>query len=184
MPLKKVKMTSEPAAFKALLASNQKAIQERASKLDNYIVWPGKPGVPPEPPIKELTTAEKARFEAGKAMFEATCAPCHQLHGFGMEGLAPPLVDSEWVAGSPNRLARILLNGLRGPITVKGRKYDMDMPALGSLEDEQISALLTYIRREWDHTYDPVPPKTISEARKAVGQRDEAWTEEELKKIK
>lgn len=184
VPLKKVKMTSEPASFKVLLASSQKSIQDRATKLDNYIVWPGKPGVPPEPPVKELTTTEKARFEAGKAMFEATCAPCHQLHGFGMEGLAPPLVDSEWVAGTPNRLARILLNGLRGPVTVKGRKYDMDMPALGSLEDEQIAALLTYIRREWDHTYDPVAPQTVIDARKAVGKRDEAWTEEELKKIK
>jgi mono/diheme cytochrome c family protein len=182
--LKKVKMTSEPAAFKALLTAKQKTIQDRATKLDNYIVWPGKPGVPPEPPVKELTSVEKARFEAGKAMFEATCAPCHQLHGFGMEGLAPPLVDSEWVAGSPNRLARILLHGLRGPVTVKGRKYDMDMPALGALEDEQIAALLTYVRREWDHTYDPVSPKTITDARKAVGNRDEAWTEEELKKIK
>lgn len=183
-PLKKVKMTGEPEDFKKLLAATDKNIKDRASKLDNYIVWPGKPGVPPEPPVKELTTTEKARFEAGKTMFEATCAPCHQLHGFGMEGLAPPLVDSEWVAGNPNRLARILLNGLRGPITVKGRKYDMDMPALGSLEDEQIAALLTYIRREWDHTFDPVSPKLIQDARKAVGKRDEAWTEEELKKIK
>ena len=183
-PLKKVKMTGEPEDFKKLLAATDKNIKDRATKLDNYIVWPGKPGVPPEPPVKELTTTEKARFEAGKTMFEATCAPCHQLHGFGMEGLAPPLVDSEWVAGNPNRLARILLNGLRGPITVKGRKYDMDMPALGSLEDEQIAALLTYIRREWDHTFDPVSPKLIQDARKAVGKRDEAWTEEELKKIK
>ena len=98
--------------------------------------------------------------------------------------LAPPLVDSEWVAGPTSRLARIILHGVRGPITVKGRKYDMDMPALGSFEDEQIAAIMTYIRREWEHTYSPVDAKFVTGVRKETGNREESWTEAELKKIK
>jgi mono/diheme cytochrome c family protein/glucose/arabinose dehydrogenase len=184
MPTKRVKFTAEPVALKSLANSSNKTIKERTAKLDNYLIWPGKPGVPPEPPVKPLTAAEQERFELGKQLFEAACAACHQAHGYGMEGLAPPLVDSEWVAGPTSRLARIILHGVRGPITVKGRKYDMDMPSLGSFEDEQIAAIMTYIRREWEHTYSPVDAKFVSGVRKETGKREESWTEAELKKVK
>lgn len=184
VPTKRVKFTEEPAALKTLIASSNKTIKDRATKLDSYLIWPGKPGVPPEPPVKPLTAQEQERFELGKQLFEAACAACHQTHGYGMEGLAPPLVDSEWVAGPPSRIARIILHGLRGPVTVKGRKYDMDMPSLGSFEDEQIAAIMTYIRREWEHTYSPVDAKFVNGVRKETGKREESWTEAELKKIK
>lgn len=184
LPTKRVKFTAEPVALKTLAASSNKTIKDRATRLDNYLIWPGKPGVPPEPPVKPLTTAEQERFELGKQLFEAACAACHQAHGYGMEGLAPPLVDSEWVAGPPSRIARIILHGVRGPISVKGRKYDMDMPSLGSFEDEQIAAIMTYIRREWEHTYSPVDAKFVAGIRKETGKREESWTEAELKKVK
>lgn len=184
VPTKRVKFTEEPTALKTLMASSQKTIKDRASKLDVYLIWPGKPGVPPEPPVKPLSEVEQARFEAGKQLFEVSCAACHQTHGYGMEGLAPPLVDSEWVAGSPTRIARIILNGVGGPLSVKGRKYDMDMPSLGTFDDDQIAAIMTYIRREWEHTYSPVDAKFVSGVRKELKGREESWTEAELKKIK
>lgn len=184
VPTKRVKFSEEPVGLKSLMASSNKTIKDRAAKLDNYLIWQGKPGVPPEPPVKPLTDAELARFEMGKQLFEISCAACHQLHGYGMEGLAPPLVDSEWVVGSPARLARIILHGVRGQITVKGRKYDMDMPSLGTFEDEQIAAIMTYIRREWEHTYSPVDTKFVTKVRKETGNREESWTEAELKKVK
>lgn len=181
---KKVKLPEQSTAFTDMANSKLKSIQSRIAKLDPYIIWPGKPGVPPEPPVRPLTKVEQERYDAGKMIFEVTCAACHQLHGYGMEGLAPPLVDSEWVAGPPKRLASIILYGLQGRVSVKGRKYELEMPALGSFEDDQIADVLTYIRREWEHTYDPVDPKTVAAARKAAGNRDEPWTEAELKKIK
>ena len=92
--------TAHPAALAALNKAKDKSIQAVAKKLDALLVWPGKPGVV-LPVIKPLTAAEQQRFEMGKVMFEATCAACHQPHGYGQDGLAPPLVDSEWVAGSP-----------------------------------------------------------------------------------
>lgn len=132
---------------------------------------------------RPLTPAEKKRLADGRVMFEATCLACHQQHGMGQPGLAPPLVGSEWVAGSPARLIRIVLHGLRGPIKVKGETYELDMPALGVLDDEQIAAALTYVRREWGHEFDPVDPEMVKKVRDETAARDDAWTQAELLRI-
>ena len=116
-------------------------------------------------------------------MYDATCVVCHQPHGLGMEGLAPPLVGSEWVSGSPQRLARIVLHGVRGPITVNKQVYQLDMPSLGILEDEQIAAVLTYIRHEWGHNYPAVDTALVKQIREAEAKRADSWSEAELKKI-
>jgi mono/diheme cytochrome c family protein len=132
---------------------------------------------------RPLTSEEKRRFDAGKTMYEATCLACHQQHGLGQPGLAPPLVDSEWVSGSEQRLIRIVLHGLRGPIKVKGESYEMDMPALGVLDDEQIAAALTYIRREWGHAFEPVTPDAVKKVRAQTETREDAWTAAELMRL-
>ena len=125
---------------------------------------------------RPLTDEEQRRFQAGKTMYEATCLACHQLHGMGQPGLAPPLVDSEWVSGSEQRLIRIVLHGLRGPIKVKGESFEMDMPALGVLDDDQIAAALTYVRREWGHPYEPITPAAVKKVREETAAREDAWT--------
>jgi mono/diheme cytochrome c family protein len=123
-----------------------------------------------------LTDEQKQRFEAGRALYEMVCLACHQQHGLGQAGLAPPLVDSEWMAGPDQRLIRIILHGMRGPIKVKGETFELDMPALGVLDDEQIAAILTYTRREWGHTFAPVEPATVKAFREATATREDAWT--------
>jgi mono/diheme cytochrome c family protein len=184
LPPKRVRMTTEPAALALLKKVTDKQIKDRIAQLDELMVWPGKPGVAPEPPVKPLTAAQEARFEMGKQLYTISCASCHQAHGFGQDGLAPPLVDSEWVAGSEQRLVRIVLHGLSGPLTVKGQRYDLDMPSLGTFDDEQLASILTYIRREWEHTYDPIEPETVKAIRQATTNRDDSWRQDELLKIK
>jgi mono/diheme cytochrome c family protein len=137
------------------------------------------PALPKTPP---LSAEEQKQFELGKSVYEATCLACHQPHGMGQEALAPPLVGSEWVAGSDKRLARIVLNGLRGPITVKKQVYELDMAALGILDDDQIAAALTYVRREWGHTAAPVMTATVKKVREETATREDPWTEAELLK--
>ncbi|MSR42697.1 MAG: c-type cytochrome [Pedosphaera sp.] len=181
--IKLVKLPAAPPALAALEKSTDKTIQAAAKKLDQLLVWPGKPGVV-FPVIRPLTDAEQKLFATGKAGYEATCAACHQLHGYGQDGMAPPLNDSEWVAGSTEKLARILLHGVGGPITVQGRKWDMDMPGHGTFDDETIAGVLTYIRREWEHPYDPVTPDFVKKIRAATAGRESAWTNEELSKLK
>lgn len=132
---------------------------------------------------KPLTPEEQKLFDNGKGVYEATCLACHQPHGMGQEGLAPPLVGTDWMASSPERLIRIVIHGLRGPIKVNGQTYEMDMPALGVLDDEQIASVLTYSRREWGHAYSTVTPELVKKVRQETEKREEAWTEAELLKI-
>jgi mono/diheme cytochrome c family protein len=94
------------------------------------------------------------------------------------------LVDSEWATGSPDRIVRIALNGVRGPLNVKGRVWELEMPPVNILSDQEIAALLTYIRREWGHTASPITPEFVGKIRKETADRLEAWTEPELLKIK
>ena len=176
---KPVKFKREPAALSQL----NKLAGSGPAKIATLMTWPGKPGAKPEPPVVPLTTAQQARFDMGKLLFGGVCAACHQPHGLGLEGVAPPLVDSEWVLGSEQRLARIVLHGLTGPLSVKGRSYRLDMPALGVFNDEQVAAILTYIRREWEHTAAAVEPETVKAIRSAASGRHEAWLPENLLKI-
>lgn len=134
--------------------------------------------------LSGLTSSELQRFKAGKELYLAACAACHQPHGLGQEGLAPPLSGSEWVAGSPDRLSRIVLHGVRGPIRVKGQNFQLEMPPLGVFNDEQLSQVLTYIRREWGHSYSPIDAAAVKAVRDATAQREQAWTESELLLVK
>jgi mono/diheme cytochrome c family protein/glucose/arabinose dehydrogenase len=161
------------------------ATKTRLARINELIVWPGKRGVAAVTEAKPLSAAQQARFENGRTLFAAVCAACHQATGRGLDGLAPPLLDSEWVLGPPERNVRIVLHGLRGPITVLGRVHTGDMPAFGAaLSDDQISSILTYVRREWGHTATPVDPEHIAAIRAASVGHTDAWSPEELKLIK
>jgi mono/diheme cytochrome c family protein/glucose/arabinose dehydrogenase len=154
-----------------------------SASLEKRLVWPGKPGAPQPPRIVPLNDAQLALFDKGKITYRSLCAACHQPHGFGLDGLAPPLVDSEWVLGKPEVLTRIVMHGLAGPLKVSGRTYNLAMPPLPQLTDEDISGVLTYIRREWDHTASPVDAKAVTKIRAENKGRVMMWTEQELKSL-
>jgi mono/diheme cytochrome c family protein len=152
--------------------------------LDARLAWPNKPGVPPPPVVKPLTEAEQKLYNGGKTVYETLCAACHQPTGTGMSGLAPALVDSNWVLGDPQILPRIVIYGLSGPLKVNNEMWSLEMPPLGSvLNDEQIAGVLTYIRREWEHTASPVSVQQVSEIRAQNKDRTKAWSSEELEEI-
>ena len=176
-----VKLAAEPASLAKLSKSKDAAMIKALAWFKSTVVWPGKPGVV-VPVVKPLSNAEQAMFDSGKQTFAGLCAACHQPTGRGLEGLAPPLADSEWVNGDPERIIKVVMHGLRGPIKVKGLSYSYDMPAAGFLSDEQIAGVLTYIRREWDHEASPVPLDLVQKVRAETKGRTDAWTEGELGK--
>ncbi|MDX1952106.1 MAG: c-type cytochrome [Verrucomicrobiota bacterium] len=183
-PEPKIKTVLFQHAPSALLKLQPHTEPELFAKVESLLSWPGKPGETKTVKPVELTADEQKLFTAGKELYTFTCGACHQPHGQGQEGLAPPLADSEWTTGSPERLVRIVLHGVRGPMTVRGKVYEMEMPPLNVLEDEQIASLLTYIRREWGHTASPVSVDFVKKIRDSTAQREEAWTEAELNKLK
>ncbi|NBX35522.1 cytochrome c, partial [bacterium] len=174
-PAKLLWLAKEPTSVAGL--QGQKALTAVLAR----IAWPGKPGAPAQPKIAPLNAAQTALFEKGKVTFNTLCAACHQSHGFGLDGLAPPLVDSDWVLGKPDALVRILSHGLGGPIKVSGRTWDLTMPPLPQLSDEDIAGVLTYIRREWEHTAGPVDPKFVHDTRAQDAGRTTGWTADELR---
>lgn len=144
---------------------------------------PGKASVESAKTAVPLTPEQQARFNMGKGLYVVTCSACHQPHGNGQEALAPPLAGSEWVLGPVSRIARIALQGARGPMTIKGKPFELEMPPLNILDDDQIASVLTYIRREWGNNAAPVEPETVANIRAETKDRFEPWTEAELLKI-
>lgn len=153
------------------------------TQLLNTLVWPGKEGVTVATEAPALTASQQSLFETGSTLYAVVCAACHQVDGRGLEGLAPPLLDSEWVLGPSTRPVRIVLHGVRGPIQVLGKTHTGDMPPLGVLPDDQIAAILTYVRRAWGHTASPVTPEEVKSIRTATAEHTDAWSPEELKQI-
>jgi mono/diheme cytochrome c family protein len=123
--------------------------------------------------------------QVGKRLFTANCVVCHQSTGQGIAGQFPPLAGSEWVLGeASNRLGLIVLYGLQGPVQVKGQTFNGAMPAWGAqLKDEQVAAILTYIRSEWGNNAPPIPPDAIKALRAEHKDRKEQWSQAELQKI-
>jgi len=163
-------LSREPAAFTAL-ASAPGDLQARATNVLARIEWPGKPGA--ASPVTPLTAAELQRFDAGREVYRNVCQACHQPDGRGLERVAPALVDSALALAPAEITSRILLNGKQGPVGL--------MPPIGStLDDEQIASVLTYIRREWGQTGDPVDAATVKATRAETASRTRPWTHDEL----
>ncbi len=137
------------------------------------------------------TEADKKQYALGKTQYERICLACHQASGKGSAFLAPPLVDSEWVLESPRRLIALVMDGMTGPVTVNGTLYTTPrvqplMPGLrtnSEIDDEQIAAILTYVRNSWGNGAAPVSQQAVSDYRKQQQARL-PFTEAELKKIK
>jgi len=117
----------------------------------------------------------------GKAVYENICGLCHNNDGTGKPNQAPPFVGSEWVLGSPNRMIRIPLVGLSGPLKVKDQQWDLAMPNMGAaLSDDDLAAVLTYIRQSWGNKASAITPEQVKAVKAQVGNRTQAWTAAEL----
>lgn len=114
----------------------------------------------------------------GALVYNANCAACHQADGNGQSSLFPPLAGSEWVlAEGPNRLIRIVLHGLEGPITVKGNTYNGQMYPFGDmLSDAEIASVLTYIRNTWGNQASLVTREEVASVRAATADHSGYWT--------
>ncbi|MET0534893.1 MAG: c-type cytochrome [Steroidobacter sp.] len=161
-------LSTEPRALVAY-ASSGASDATRAAELLKYVRWRGA-NIDTAAMLAKLTPEERTLYEKGRGAF-AVCAACHQDEGQGMKGLAPALAGSAWVNGSPQAVVRIVLNG----------KVDqLAMPPLGTLDDETIASILTFVRKSWGNDAAPITPSTVQSIRSVVSQRDEPWSDEEL----
>jgi mono/diheme cytochrome c family protein len=139
--------------------------------------------------IDQPPSAGNDIFVKGRKVFENYCMLCHQSTGNGLPGQFPPLAGSEWVlAPDPGRLIRLVLDGMQGPITVKGQQFPASSampPWKDLLKDEDIAAVLTYIRgnQEWVNNAPPVTADQVKAVREKVATRGTPWSPDELLKL-
>lgn len=129
-------------------------------------------------------TAEEAVDQSalGKQVYMTVCVACHQPTGLGLPMVFPPLANSDYVTGSPERLAAMILKGNIGPLTVDGKLYNNMMPGQEALlTDEKIAAVMTYVRSSFGNTAPAVAVDLVAETRKKFLDRKAPWTEAELK---
>lgn len=143
------------------------------------------PGGPVVSSASSQVEAPATPMDLGKKVYGGNCANCHQASGVGQPGSYPPLAGSEWVLGSKERLAAILLKGVQGPLDVKGATFSTQvMPGQEAvLTPEKIADLLTYLRGSWGNTAGPVTTDEVNAAKAKFASRTSAWTQPDLLKI-
>ncbi|MEX0928686.1 MAG: PVC-type heme-binding CxxCH protein [Balneolales bacterium] len=170
-----------PASLPAperLLAVMDRWWNERP-QMGTFLAVASKLGYPPavervSAMAERMDTDDMASPGEGRALFLTHCSLCHQADGSGMERLATPLQNSQWVLGPDKLLIRIVLNGFQ---------EEMTMPPMGTLNDGELAAILTYIRSAWGHEAGAVAPQTIKQIRAESEGRSAMWTRQELTSI-
>lgn len=120
-----------------------------------------------------------ALLEKGKQIYTTTCQACHQASGDGLPGAFPPLTESEWVTGPKKRTIAIVLHGVTGEITVKGSKFNSAMPTFkDQFKDDEIAAVVTYIRRTFGKTDDTVSTALVEKTREETKAQAASWAGE------
>ncbi|GAT34354.1 cytochrome c, mono- and diheme variants [Terrimicrobium sacchariphilum] len=120
----------------------------------------------------------------GAAIYMEKCATCHGQNGVSPLRSCPPLRDSERLTGSNEPLIAILLDGLCGPLQVKGHTYNGLMPAWRTvLSDEEIASVLNFLRRQWSTSDELITSSTVAELRKRTDTRQTFWTDTELHSV-
>ena len=118
----------------------------------------------------------------GQAVYSRTCIACHQPTGMGLPPVFPPLAGSEWVAKDASIAVRNIINGMQGPITVKGVSYNSMMPPVAGLSDKDIADVVNYVNNSWGNAGPNVTEAEVAAIKKKYADRKTPWTAAEYEK--
>jgi mono/diheme cytochrome c family protein len=121
------------------------------------------------PPASAALLSSGARMKLGEAIFVDTCAACHKRSGEGVAHLFPRLAGNVIATqGDPASLIRIVLTGGRAAAT-DATPTAPAMPSLGyRLSDEQVAAVVTFVRNSWGNAASPVTAEMVKALRQRV----------------
>jgi glucose/arabinose dehydrogenase/mono/diheme cytochrome c family protein len=132
--------------------------------------------------LKKIKATPVVATSPGQVIYETVCMNCHQSNGQGLPGFYPPVAKSDWVHGDAERLVKILLHGLSGPIQVNGADFTQStpipMPASG-LTDQQIADVTTYLRTAFGNQAPAITKDAVEKIRSAFPNKDTPWTQAE-----
>ena len=121
-------------------------------------------------------------MKRGQAVYSRTCIACHQPTGLGIPPVFPPLAGSEWVSKDASIAVRNIVNGMQGPITVKGVTYNSMMPPVAGLTDKDIADVVNYVNNSWGNTGAIVTEAEVAAIKKKYADRKTPWTAAEYDK--
>jgi mono/diheme cytochrome c family protein len=118
---------------------------------------------------QEVSEEKNRLFPLGKKIYDAQCAVCHRIDGRGKPPHFPPLANNQSIEmTSAVNPIRMVLNGGYAPGTKKNpTPYGMP-PFAQTLSDEEIAAVVTYIRTAWGNHGTPVTAKDANALRSAL----------------
>ncbi len=105
-------------------------------------------------------------IQDGQSVYATYCMSCHMENGEGVEGAFPSLVKTGNLKDK-NKLVQIILSGMRGPIVVKGVKYNAEMASI-SLSDQEVVDVINFIRNSWGNKAPLMKLAEVPLAKKAV----------------
>ena len=111
-------------------------------------------------------TSPQTSIKNGQAVYETYCISCHMEDGNGLPSAFPSLVKTGNLTDK-NRLVKIVLQGMRGPIMVKGEKYDAEMASI-AISDQEVADVINYIRNTWGNKAPLMNVTEVALAKKAV----------------
>ncbi len=120
-------------------------------------------------PTPQVTEEKNRLFPLGQKIYDAQCAVCHRVDGRGMPPHFPPLANNPSIEmdSSVNPI-RMVLNGGYAPGTARNpTPYGMP-PFAQTLSDEEIAAVVTYIRTAWGNHGTPVTAEDANALRSAL----------------
>ncbi|TDX00941.1 c-type cytochrome [Dinghuibacter silviterrae] len=95
------------------------------------------------------TTPLAAQLARGKKIYQVQCLTCHQVDGTGVMNMNPPLVKTTYVLGDKSALVKIVLEGMKTPLTIDDYEYHNVMPPHTTMNDQEIADVLTFVRHSF-----------------------------------
>ncbi|MCB1209525.1 MAG: c-type cytochrome, partial [Verrucomicrobiales bacterium] len=153
----------------------------------NGVVEVEKPEFAELPAPAHLDEAGKKQYLIGQKIYfrEGHCVTCHQPTGKGLDPAFPSIEKSPWVMGDNERLIKVAMYGLMGPLEINGKKYDGQVPMTpfgGMLKDEEIAAVLTFVRNSFGNQAAPIQATEVQKVRAANPGRMMFYNTEQLLK--
>ncbi|MBN1387343.1 MAG: cytochrome c [Bacteroidales bacterium] len=110
--------------------------------------------------------ADNEYMDRGKKIYDRVCLVCHQSDGSGVPMMYPPVIESEYISGNTDSLIVLILEGMSGPVLIKGEEYNSIMPPMKDvLDDREVADLINYLRNSFGNSGERVSPGQVAEMR-------------------
>jgi glucose/arabinose dehydrogenase/mono/diheme cytochrome c family protein len=131
--------------------------------------------------VSTLKGKDLELYTAGQKLYakDGYCTTCHQTNGKGLPSSGfPPLSNSIWVTGNQERLIKLVIKGIMGPMELNGVKYAGQVPMTpygGLMSDKEIASVLTYIRNSFGNKATAIDPEKVKEVRAKIASKQDLY---------